>query len=310
MKMISEFVDGDHVSGQYLVSSVTKGTSNTGMNYMSIELRDASGQISGKKWDSTSYDETTFVSGNVVQIEAECLKYKEALQLKILSAKMVPIEEVDVSRFVKAPPVPKEELVSRFYSYVESVNDPDCKLLLNYFINKYHDKLFEFPAGVSVHHEYSSGLLVHVTTMAKIADSLIEFYGDVNRDILITGILLHDVGKLIEFEGPIVFKYSLEGKLLGHISIMSAEIKHAAEELKLTSEVPLLLQHMILSHHGQPDFGSPVLPMTKEAIMLSMIDNLDSKLVVTSKALETVNPGEFTQKIYPLDGRTLYKPKI
>ena len=145
--------------------------------------------------------------------------------------------------------------------------------------------------------------------MADIGSYLADYYGDIDKDMLITGILLHDMGKTIEFEGPVIYKYSLEGKLLGHISIMVSEIRRAAEGLKITSEVPLLLEHMVLSHHGSNEFGSPILPLTKEALLLSLIDNLDSKMVFTAKALEGVNPGEFTNKLFPLDNRMMYKPK-
>ena len=144
--------------------------------------------------------------------------------------------------------------------------------------------------------------------MADLAAYLCPIY-DVDHDLIITGCLLHDMGKLVELEGPIVYKYSTEGKLLGHISIMVAEIRKAAEALKLTSEIPLLLEHMVLSHHGQPDFGSPVLPLTKEALLLSLIDNLDSKMVVVNKALSEVEPGGFSNKVFPLDNRSFYKPK-
>jgi len=144
--------------------------------------------------------------------------------------------------------------------------------------------------------------------MADHAAYLAPIYG-ADHDLMITGCLLHDFGKIIELEGPIVYKYSLEGKLLGHISIMCAEIRKAAEELNITSEVPLLLEHMVLSHHGQQEFGSPVLPLTKEALLLSLIDNLDSKMVVISKAINEIEPGTFTNKIFPLDNRSFYKPK-
>ena len=145
--------------------------------------------------------------------------------------------------------------------------------------------------------------------MAELGDFLAKKYAPVNRDLLITGILLHDIGKIVELEGPVVYHYSTEGKLLGHISIMVAEIRMAAQELGITSETPVLLEHMVLSHHDKPEFGSPISPMIKEALLLTYIDNLDSKMAIASKALDAVEPGEFTQKIYPLDGRTLYKPK-
>lgn len=306
--MIGEFNDGMRIQGQYLVSNLSKGINVSGMQYLNVELKDASGTITAKKWESTLADETLFAIGNIVFVEGEVIKYKEALQLKILGANIVPMEEVDVSNFVKKPPVPKKELIARFNSYVESVKNPDCRALLDYFIKKFSPKLYDFPAGVSVHHEYGSGLLMHVTTMAKIAKELCPIY-DCDYDMVMTGILMHDMGKTIEFEGPAVYRYSFEGRMLGHISIMVSEIRMAAEKLNITSEVPLLLEHMVLSHHGEPDFGSPVPPLTKEAMLLSFIDNLDSKMVIANKALETTEEGTFSQRIYPLDNRCLYKTK-
>ena len=308
MKMISEFTDHDRIEGQFLLGSVSKGVNATGGSYFSVELRDASGQITAKKWDATLADEQIFVTGNVISIIGETNRYKDALQLKILSAELVALEDIDVARFVKAPPISKEELIKKFNNYVDSIKNEDCQKLIKYMIKKFGDKIFSYPAAVSIHHEYSSGLLMHSLTMADIASYLCKIY-DADYDLLITGCLLHDLGKIIELEGPIVFKYSLEGKLLGHISIMCAEIRKAAEELKITSEVPLLLEHMILSHHGQPEFGSPVMPLTKEALLLSLIDNLDSKMVVVNKAIADIEPGNFTNKIFPLDNRAFYKPK-
>ena len=145
--------------------------------------------------------------------------------------------------------------------------------------------------------------------MAELGDFLAKKYAPVNRDLLITGILLHDLGKIVELEGPVIYHYSVEGKLLGHISIMVSEIRMAAKELGIDNETPLLLEHMVLSHHDKPEYGSPVSPLTKEALLLTYIDNMDSKMAIVDKALEGINPGEFTQKIFPLDGRTMYKPK-
>lgn len=308
MPMINEFVDGQRLTGQFLVGNITKGTNNFGSTYLTIEFRDSTGTISGKKWDSTEEDETIYATGNVVNIEAEVLKYRDALQLKVLSGKLVAMEDIDITKFTKAPPVAFEELWERLNYYVSSIKDVDCKKIVAHFLKKYDAKLRVYPAGVSVHHEYASGLLVHITSMAKIADFLAPLYDDINRDVLITGVLLHDFGKMEEFEGPVVYHYTLEGKLLGHITMMVSEIRKIAEQEKITSEVPLLLEHMVLSHHGDPEFGSPVIPMTKEAMLLSLIDNLDSKMVITCKALEGVKSGEFSQRVFPLDGRVLYQP--
>ena len=307
--MISSFSDGMRVEGQFLVGNASKSINNLGSFYYTLELRDASGVIPAKKWEVTSEDEKILVAGNVVLVTGEVVKYRDALQLKVLKASLVEEEDIDFLSLLTPPPVPKDELIKKFNYYVSSVKDKDCAALLSYFINKYKDKLFVYPAGVSVHHEYSSGLLTHLTSMAELGDFLANKYQPLNRDLLITGILLHDIGKLIELEGPVVYHYSVEGKLLGHISIMTAEIREAANELHITSEIPMLLEHMVLSHHDKPEFGSPVSPMIKEALLLTMIDNMDSKMAIVTKALETVEEGEFTQKLYPLDGRSLYKHK-
>ena len=308
MKMVSELNDHEHVEGQFLVGSVSKGVNTVGGSYFSVELRDASGSITAKKWDATLEDEQIFVTGNVISLSGETNKYKDQLQLKILTAELVALENIDVARFVKAPPVSKEELVKRFNAHVASIKNEDCLKIINYFLKKFGEDIFSFPAAVSIHHEYSSGLLMHSVSMADLATYLCPIY-DADHDILVTGCLLHDLGKIIELEGPIVYKYSTEGKLLGHISIMAAEVRKAGQELKIDSEIPMLLEHMVLSHHGQQEFGSPVMPLTKEALLLSLIDNLDSKMVVVNKALSDVEPGAFSNKVFPLDNRAFYKPK-
>ena len=307
MKMIASFEDHEHIEGQFLLGNVSKGVNANGGAYLSVELRDASGSIVGKKWDATAEDEQLFVVGNVIQVVGETNKYKEQLQLKILSAELVPLEEIDVEKFVKAPPVAKETLIERFNAHVSSIKNEDCLKILKYMINKFGDKIYSYPAAVSIHHEYSSGLLMHSITMADLANYLCPIY-DCDHDLMITGCLLHDLGKIIELEGPIVYKYSTEGKLLGHISIMAAELRKATDELKIKSEIPLLLEHMVLSHHGQQEFGSPVMPLTKEALLLSLIDNLDSKMVVVNKAVADLEPGNFSNKVFSLDNRSFYKP--
>ena len=308
MKMVSELNDHEHVEGQFLVGSVSKGVNTVGGSYFSVELRDASGTITAKKWDATLEDEQIFVAGNVISLTGETNKYRDQLQLKILTAELVALEDIDVARFVKAPPVSKQELINRFNAHVASVKNEDCLKIINYFLKKFGDNIFSFPAAVSIHHEYSSGLLMHSVSMADLANYLCPIY-DADHDLLIIGCLLHDMGKIVELEGPIVYKYSTEGKLLGHISIMAAEIRKAGQELKIDSEIPMLLEHMVLSHHGQQEFGSPVMPLTKEALLLSLIDNLDSKMVVVNKALADVEPGAFSTKVFPLDNRSFYKPK-
>ena len=309
MVFIKDLIEGDRLLFQALVGSVSNGTNKSGSPYLNIELRDNSGSIQCKKWEVDGSDKDIFVSGNIVEVLIEVIKYNDALQGKVLNGKLLNLDSIDVTRFIKAPPVPKEELIARFNKLVSSVKDKDCKALLDYFIKKYGEKIYLAPAASSVHHEFSSGLLMHSVSLAEHADYFSKYYQGINRDLLVTGALLHDMGKLIELEGPAVYHYTTEGKLLGHISIMCGELRIAAKELGLTGETPVLLEHMVLSHHGQLEFGSPIMPLTREALLLSMIDNLDSKMLVLDKAYEDVAPGEFTQKIYPLDSRSFYKAK-
>ena len=309
MMFIKDLLEGDRTLIQALVGSVSNGTNKNGSPYLNVELRDNSGSINTKKWEVDGSDKDIFVAGNIVEVLIEVIKYNDALQGKILSAKLLPLEGIDTTRFIKAPPIPKEELMVRFNKLVSSIKDKECKSFLDYFIKKFGEAIYISPAASSVHHEFSSGLLMHSVSLAEHADYFAKYYPDINRDLLVTGALLHDFGKLIELQGPAVYHYSVEGKLLGHISIMCGELRIAAKELGIEGETPILLEHMVLSHHGQLEFGSPIMPLTKEALLLSMIDNLDSKMLVVDKAYENVSPGEFTQKIFPLDNRAFYKPK-
>ncbi len=309
MKLIKELVDGDRLILQALVGQTSQGTNKSGTPYLNVELRDSSGSLPSKKWEIDDEDKDIFVSGNIVEVMIEIITYNDSLQGKIIRAKSLSVDEVDVTRFIKTPPVAKEELIERFNKLVNSIKDKDCKAILDYFIKKFGQKIYDAPAAISVHHEFGSGLLMHSVSLAEHADYFSKYYKDINRDLIVTGALIHDFGKMIELEGPAVYRYSVEGKLLGHISIMCGELRIAQKELGITSEIPLLLEHIILSHHGQLEFGSPIMPLTREALLISMIDNLDSRMLVLDKAYEDVGKGEFTQKIYSLDNRSFYKAK-
>ena len=307
MKFVNELNEGDIVETQFLIASSNKCINNMGSYYYNLELKDYTGSIQGKKWEAREEDEQIYVAGNIILAKVEVLKYKEALQAKVVQAKVISAKEVDVTRFIKSAPRAKQELVERLNDYLVSIKNPDCLKILNYFINKDKEKIFTYPAASSIHHEYASGLLMHTVSMLELGEFLYKKYPDINYDLLMSGIILHDLGKTIELEGDIVFKYSLEGRLLGHISIMAGEIRKAADKLGIKSDIPMLLEHIVLSHHGQLEYGSPVMPLTKEALLVSLIDNLDSKMTIVTKALEGVEKGEFSQKVFALDNRSFYK---
>ena len=307
-KLVKEFKEGDRLQTTLLITNVSKGVSNAGVPYFSISFQDNSGTIEGKKWDVNELDYVICEVGKIVEVNFDVIDYRNALQLKVISVKEVDQSKVDINRFALPCPVKQEELVKKLNSYISSIENGDCKKIVNHIINKYYQKFITYPAATKNHHEFASGLLYHTLSMADIAMLIASYYDNIDKDILISGCLLHDVGKVIELSGPIATKYTLEGKLLGHISIMVSEIRKTCEELNIVSEVGLLLEHMVLSHHGEKDFGSPVPPLTKEAVILHFVDDLDSKMNILSKALEATNEGEFTQRLIAMDGRAFYKP--
>lgn len=307
-KLVKEFKEGDRLQTTLLITNVSKGVSNAGVPYFSISFQDNSGTIEGKKWDVNELDYVICEVGKIVEVNFDVIDYRNALQLKVISVKEVDQSKVDINRFALPCPVKQEELVKKLNSYISSIENGDCKKIVNHIINKYYQKFITYPAATKNHHEFASGLLYHTLSMADIAMLIASYYDNIDKDILLSGCLLHDVGKVIELSGPIATKYTLEGKLLGHISIMVSEIRKTCEELNIVSEVGLLLEHMVLSHHGEKDFGSPVPPLTKEAVILHFVDDLDSKMNILSKALEATNEGEFTQRLIAMDGRAFYKP--
>lgn len=308
-KLVKEFKEGDRIETTLLITNVSKGVSNAGIPYLSISFQDNSGTIEGKKWDANELDIAICEVGKIVDVSFDVIDYRNALQLKVISVKEIDQSKVDVNRFALPCPVKQEELVKKLNGYISSLKNEDCKKIVNHIINKYYSKFITYPAATKNHHEFASGLLYHTLSMADISMLIASYYDNIDTDILLSGCLLHDVGKVIELSGPIATKYTLEGKLIGHISIMVSEIRKTCEELNITSEVGLLLEHMVLSHHGEKEFGSPVPPLTKEAVILHFVDDLDSKMNILSKALELTNEGEFTQRLISMDGRAFYKPK-
>lgn len=307
--MIKDLADGMHVKSQYLIASVAKCVTTAGKNYLNITLQDSSGTIEGKKWDILPDDLNIFLVGNIIAIEGEVLNYRDHLQMKVLNGTLLDKDNIDVTLFVPSSPVSEEQLEKELYSFLDSLHEGDLKTLTTYLINKFHDAYVVYPAAVRNHHAFSSGLLYHSISMARMAEGICKLYPEINRDFVIAGALIHDLGKTIELSGPVATKYTDEGKLLGHISIMAGEIRMAAEKLNITGETPMLLEHMILSHHSKPEFGSPIPPLTREAFVLASIDDFDAKMNVILKAEENVNPGEWTERIFAMDNHSFFLPK-
>ncbi len=307
--LISELENGVKVKDQFLINSVTKNNTNNGSSYLNVELKDKSGTIYAKKWDYKDEDDDIIVVGNIVLIEGETNIYRNTLQIKIVNAYSLQEDEIDFTKFTKDSPVSLEELTKKLDYFINLIGDPQLKEVVTDVINQYQTGYYSLPAGRNIHHDYPHGLLTHTISMCEIAEFFASHYDDVDKDLLISATLLHDIGKTIELSGSLVYNYTLEGKLLGHISIGDTIIHDACLKVGLPEEKRILLEHMILSHHGENEFGSPVEPLTKEALLLSQIDLIDSKYNALIKALDVTPEGDFTQKIFALDNHQFYKPK-
>jgi len=309
MKWIKDFIDGDHIIGQLLVVSSTKGTTDKGLSYLNVTFQDKTGTIEAKKWDASDEDLRVLAPGSVVLVDGIVNLYKNQPQLKVVGISKVDPSDIDMSSFARVSPIPLEELKARLDKYLNSFKDKDVEKVTKAVISHFYEKYVTYPGAVKVHHEFGSGILHHSLFMADVADAISKIYTQIDRDILVAGALLHDIGKTIEYENPIAPVQTAEGKLCGHVAIGYAEFKRVVDELHIESEVPLLLEHMILAHHGSLEFGSPVMPATREALLLSEIDMLDSRQMILDKALDQVKEGEFTPRLWMMDDTSFYKPK-
>lgn len=307
-KQVKDFVEGDHIETELLVSNVVKGTTNSGSPYLSLTLQDNSKAIDAKVWDVKPELSSQIEVGKVYSFSLEIIKYKNNLQAKVL--KFLPISQanIDMEKYLFKSPISKEDLVTIIQSAINQINNKDIARIVSAMLNYYSNDVYEYPAASKIHHNFIGGLATHTTGMIKIALALCDIYPNINKDYLLAGVILHDLGKIEELTSPAVTEYTTEGKLLGHISIVDARLLQIGQELQLDgSKELMLLRHMVLSHHGEYEFGSPVRPATLEAEILSQIDNIDAKINTIDKALNEINEGEFTQKIFALDNRCFYK---
>lgn len=307
---IKDLKERDHLSQPLLVVGLTKGVSNNGNAYMSINLQDNTGSIEGKLWDVSDELNTKLKPGHIVEIKGDVIKYKNNLQLKLQSVEIKNIKNYQLSDFIMTSSISKEELKEKINEYIESIQDTILHCVVKEVIESVSSDFFVYPAAAKNHHEFVGGLASHTLEMCQTADKLIEQYPTINRDLLISGILVHDVCKIEEYVSPIVVEYSTMGKLLGHISMAQAKVYEIATKLNVAdSEQVTLLRHMILSHHGEYEYGSPVLPLILEAELLNMIDNISARIYMFEKNTNLVEPGEFTTRVFSLEGRSVYKPE-
>ncbi|WP_042476698.1 3'-5' exoribonuclease YhaM [Bacillus ndiopicus] len=311
MEGITKLQVGEQVDQFLLIKQATKGVTTVGKPFMSLILQDKSGDIEAKLWDTNEEHENMYKAETIVRVGGEIHDYRGKSQLRIKQIRVArPEEGVQISDLVPAAAIPKEKLLEELTQFFFEIKNPSISRITRHLIKKHQPNLLVHPAATKNHHDYVSGLLDHVVSMLRLGKAIAELYPSLNTDLLYAGIILHDIGKIVELTGPIATAYTIEGNLLGHITIMVNEIGQAAVELDIEGEEVMLLQHLVLSHHGKEEWGSPKKPMIQEAEILHYIDNIDAKMNMLTRALDKTKPGEFTERLFPLDNRSFYKPKI
>ena len=294
MIFIDEFKEGDVISGIYLCKSKQASTTKTGKEYENVVLMDKTGSIDSKIWEPTSPGIRDFDANDFVMVKGQVTSYNRALQFKIDSARKAEPGEYIESDYMPVSRFGADELFKELYGLIDSVKNKYLNRLLTMIFKE--DKVFAerfktATAAKSVHHGFVSGLLEHTVSVARLCTKICDNYDYVNHDLLVTGAMLHDIGKVREIAPFPQNDYTDEGNMIGHLVIGYGMVR---EKIALIEGFPGSLanqvEHMILSHHGELEFGSPKKPATIEALALAAADNLDAHLETMRELMEVKNP--------------------
>ncbi len=296
--------------GFLMIKSADKKTTAKGMPYLDLMLCDKTGEISAKLWDYKEEMQGVFSAGDIVKIRGTVSPYNGVDQLRIEKIrKAVPSDNVDPAEFVPSAEISGEKMFDELMKIAESFTDCELRSVVTKIYNDYKEKLVFWPAAFRLHHAIRGGLLYHTLSIVRLAESVCKIYPSVNHDLLVSGAMLHDIAKTDEFivnDCGTASGYSLEGNLVGHLAKGAMIIGKAADELGVSDETKFLLQHMVLSHHGEPEFGAAVRPMFLEAELLSELDLMDARIYELTEAIGNVPTGEYTNKMWALDNRKFY----
>lgn len=296
--------------GFCLIKTVEKKINVKGVMYLDLILCDSTGEVGAKLWDYKAETHGEYVSGDLIKIRGVLSQYNGNDQLKIERVrKVIDMDGVQISDFVPSAEYSGEYMLEKLYSVIDSISDMDIKRITFAIIKDNEEKLLFFPAAFKLHHAMRGGLLYHTLSIVTMAQNICQIYPAIDKDLLMAGIVLHDICKIDEFEvnsSGLVSSYSAKGDLLGHLVMGSMQIAKKAEQLGITSDAVMLLEHMVISHHGSPEYGAAVRPMFLEAEILSQLDTLDATIYEIVSAVGAVDVGGFTPRQWALDNRKLY----
>lgn len=307
---VSQLSRDSHFEGYLLVRSAEKKTDRNGRDYVDMNLGDRSGEINAKIWN---WDGTQEVpeSGKPIKIRGLIQEYNGRMQMRIERWRVTtPEDHIPLQELVPAAPRTAEEMLGEIRETAAGFTNSALKKLTEEMLDMAGERLNWFPAAQRMHHAERSGLLHHTTDMLRLAKAVLEIYPWLNRDLLLAGVIMHDLGKIEELksdESGNVTDYTRDGQLLGHLVRGITLLNRAAERTGVTGEPLVLMEHMLLSHHGEAEYGSPRPPMFPEAEALHWIDMMDARMNTMKNAWEKTPEGAFSEKIFSLE-RRVYHP--
>lgn len=288
---IKDIKADDRIADFFICTEKNTSYNQKGNLYLSLRLRDKTGELEGKVWNDAEQMEKLFRKGDVVFVQGRAIRYRDSIQINVTHVRRAESEEVDPADYLKTVEKDRDAMMTELMNYVKQITSPHLRNLVELLLTDETMKksFMTAPAAKSFHHSYIGGLLEHTLSVVRLVDMVSRHYSNVNRDLLIAGALLHDIGKTREFTYERIIDYSSEGRLIGHI-IMGLEIIDGKikEMQDFPEDLALELRHIIISHHGLLEFGSPRRPKTVEALIVHHMDDMDSKVKAFQESISEV----------------------
>ena len=311
---ISELRTNQEFVSYFIVKTVAVKVGSNKKAYLDLLLADKTGAISAKKWDIADEELPglqKIKEGSVIKVKALVTEWNGMKQLRVSRIRQTSAEDnIVMMDYIKAAPEDAEEMYGYIRGKAEAFCDIDLRNICLKLLDDNREKLMYYPAAQKNHHAEMAGLLYHVKRMLMMAERACEVYTNLNRELVMAGVILHDMEKINEIESNelgISTGYSFEGKMLGHLIQGVKTIDRLASQFGVSKEKAVMLEHMILSHHYEPEFGSPKKPLFPEAEMLHYLDMIDAKMFDMQEAVEKTEPGHFSDRVWTLDNRTIYR---
>jgi 3'-5' exoribonuclease len=311
---ISDLKTNQEIITYFIVKTVAVKVGSNKKAYLDLLLADCTGEVTAKKWDIADEELPgleKIKEGNIIKVKALVTEWNGMKQLRVTRIRQTSTEDnIEMRDYIKAAPEDAQDMYDYIYNTADAFQDQDLKNICIKLLTDRKEKLMYYPAAQKNHHAEMAGLLYHVKRMLMMGQKACDVYTNLNRDLVLAGVILHDMEKINEIESNelgISTGYSFEGKMLGHLVQGVKMIDKLAEELNVPREKAIMLEHMIISHHYEPEFGSPKKPLFPEAEMLHYLDVLDAKMFDMQEAVEKTEPGEFSDRIWTLDNRTIYR---